>query len=778
MPVLLARRTCLLLPLLLLSSLFTFAQTSPEPLKTAQWIFHPTADPHAYGVFHYRKQFNLPVIPRQFIVYISGDNRYQLFVNGKRIALGPAKGDVEHWRYETVNIAPALVKGRNTIAALTWNEGEHLAWSQITYQSGLMIRGVTSPLANTDTSWKVMENRAYQPIPAGNKVVTPFEKVHADQYPWGWEYTSYDDRLWQSAKIMEGGTAHRLVPNRLPFPEENAQRFRSVRRSTLGGLDDQFIKGSYSVTVPANDSVTAIIDQGILTTAFPELLVSGGKGASITLTYAEALYDSAGNKGNRNEIRGKRVRGNADQYLPDGGTNRLFRPLYYRTFRYIELKIKTGATALQLHDLRSVFTAYPFKENASFVSDDPSLTAIWNTGWRTARLCAYETYMDCPYYEQLQYVGDTRIQALISYYVSGDDRLVRNAIEQFSHSMLAEGLTHSRYPESMKQVIPPFSLLWISMVHDYWRHRPDTAFVKQYLVDVKKILDWHKRYLNRDSMLGHMPYWNFVDWPAQWPWTGVEETSGVPAGTVEGNSSILTLQYAYAIDRAVELFKAFQWEHELVGYSKLAANIKAATLKHCWNNERKLLADDPKMKDYSQHANVLAVLTNAVPVATGKALIKRVAYDSTLIQCTYYYRFYLNQAMKKAGWGDDYVAMLQPWKDMLNLGLTTFSERPEPTRSDCHAWSASPNYDFLATIAGIEPASPGFGTVKIAPHLGTLNHIEGKLPVPAGEIQFTLTRNGSAGIQGKITLPKGMTGNFYWKGKRLALKPGSQAIKL
>ncbi|WP_372490084.1 hypothetical protein [Chitinophaga sedimenti] len=31
-------------------------------------------------------------------------------------------------------------------------------------------------------------------------------------------------------------------------------------------------------------------------------------------------------------------------------------------------------------------------------------------GWRTSRLCAYETYMDCPYYEQLQYIGDTRIR--------------------------------------------------------------------------------------------------------------------------------------------------------------------------------------------------------------------------------------------------------------------------------------------------------------------------------------------------------------------------------
>lgn len=467
------------------------------------------------------------------------------------------------------------------MAALTWNEGKQLSWSQISYQSGLMIKGAATTLADTDSSWKVIENIAYQPHPSGKGIISPFEIVRADTYPWGWQERVYDDHAWLPCKIMPEGTVRKLVPNTLPFPETTSQRFRSVRQSTLASLDGRFIKGGYPVTVPANDSITAIIDQGILTTAFPELLTSGGKDAVISLTYTEALYDSTGNKGNRNDIQGKSVKGNIDQYIADGGSNRLYRPLYYRTFRYIQLTIKTGANPLQLHDFCSVFTAYPFKENASFASDDPSLTAIWNTGWRTARLCAYETYMDCPYYEQLQYVGDTRIQALISYYVSGDDRLVRNAIEQYSNSMLPEGLTHSRYPESVHQVIPPFSLLWISMLHDYWRHRPDTLFVK-----------------------------------------------------------------------------------------------------------------------------------------------------------------------------------------------------PEPTRSDCHAWSASPNYDFLATIAGIEPASPGFGTVKIAPNLGMLKHIEGKLPVPTGEILFTMARKGAAGIQGKIILPKGMKGNFYWKGKVIALQPGSQTIQL
>ena len=74
--------------------------------------------------------------------------------------------------------------------------------------------------------------------------------------------------------------------------------------------------------------------------------------------------------------------------------------------------------------------------------------------------------MDCPFFEQMQYVGDTRVQGLISLYMSGDDRLLRNAIKQFDDSRISDGLTYSRYPSNVPQFIPPFSLLWINIVHD------------------------------------------------------------------------------------------------------------------------------------------------------------------------------------------------------------------------------------------------------------------------------------------------------------------------
>ena len=96
---------------------------------------------------------------------------------------------------------------------------------------------------------------------------------------------------------------------------------------------------------------------------------------------------------------------------------------------YFQLEIITAGQPLTINDFYGIFTSYPFTLKATFESSDPGLKAIWNTGWNTARLCANETYMDCPYYEQLQYLGDTRIQALISLYLTGDDRLMKNALK-------------------------------------------------------------------------------------------------------------------------------------------------------------------------------------------------------------------------------------------------------------------------------------------------------------------------------------------------------------
>ena len=208
--------------------------------------------------------------------------------------------------------------------------------------------------------------------------------------------------------------------------------------------------------------------------------------------------------------------------------------------------------------------------------------------------------------------------------------------------------------------------------------KKDDAFVRQFLPAIKKIIDWHKAYVNEKGMLNKMPHWNFVDWPKEWPWTGIENESGVPVGATTGNSSILTLQLVMALQKAGELLSNYQDATTAHNYTTLAETLKKAVYKNCWSSSKGLLADTPDKNIFSQHAQALAVLTSTLPAADEKAVLKNTISNSSLIQCTYYYRFYLLQALKKAGMGNLYLEQLTPWRNMLAIGLTTFAEAPEP----------------------------------------------------------------------------------------------------
>ena len=759
---------------------------------SAVWI-GPQSDTHVgdLGVYHFRRTFNIPAQPSSFIVQVTADNRYRLFVNGKAIGLGPARGDKLHWQYETYDLAPYLKAGKNTIAAQVWNLGNEGPVAQMTIgATAFLMQGNTEreSIVNTDTTnWKVIKNDAFKLNPVTGAMVFGYyalgttDSVYANKFPWGWETNDLNDNAWGKPSMVrlaqpvyysykhgeaDGGLTHRTIP----LMEEKLERIPTVVRGTGIKMDDSFLKGKNPVVIPANTQATVLLDQTHLTTAYPELWVSGGKGSAVKIGYAEALLDGKGKKGNRNETENKKLYGYYDVFIPDGGQNRLFRPLWYRTYRFIELNIKTDAEPLTLNDFYGMFTGYPFEEKGSFTSSDPGLQKIWDVGWRTARLCANETYYDCPYYEQLQYVGDTRIQALVSLYVAGDDRLMRNALTLYDQSRLSEGITQSRYPTEVAQMIPPFSLYWVDMIHDYHTFRNDPAFVKQFLPGIQGTLSWFERHLNENNLLSELGWWNFVDWAKEFD-------RGVPAGAKETQgTAIISLQFVYALDRAAELFNHFGKHHEAQYYQNQANTIREAVYTHCYDKQKQLFADTPEKKQFSQHANVMAILTNTIPADQQAALMQKTLSDKSLTQCSIYYRFYLMNALKKAGMGDQYLENLDIWKNMLAEGLTTFPEESIDPRSDCHAWSSSPLIEFLATVCGIEPAQAGFKTVKIEPHLGTLKEANGEMPHPLGIIQVKLTRRGARGIAAEIFLPEGLRGEFVWNREKVALKSGKQVI--
>lgn len=760
-----------------------------QPWK-ASWIAVPNSSANDYGVYLFRKTVSINAKPEKYLVHLSADNRYKLYVNEQMISFGPARGDITHWNYESIDLAPYLKAGTNTVAALVWNEGEQKPEAQISNRTGFLLQGAKfiDSIFNTDTTWKCIQDSSYKPLNVRMNtyyVTGPGEEINFNKAILGWQENNFNDAGWKKAKKISGAypknillmdmpTGWNLVASAIPPRELSYERIQKLVQQTKTFIPLNFPSTKKSFTIPKNSVDTILLDQTYLTNAFPTLAFAKGKDATISLSYAEALFTKYPSKGNRNETAGKIMIGKEDKLISSGADHQSFTALNFRTYRYIQLIIQTKEDPLIIEDLYAHFTSYPFIRKANFSSENPLYNQILDIGWRTAKLCAWETYMDCPYYEQLQYIGDSRIQALVSLYNTGDDKLVRNALNQMNESRLPEGLTLSRHPSHTPQLIPTFSLWYIDMLHDYWMYGKDEAFVKNKLMGTRGILEFFKRFQQKDHSLKDVPYWNFTDWCETKGWDG----GRAPVGK-DGYSSVMDLLLLYTYQMAADM--------ELkIGIPALAeqyqqeAKILQQTIRHKYFDAgKKLFADRTEKDVYSQHANTLAILTGTTKGAEAIAIANKMMKDTSLTEATIFYKYYVYQALTKAGFGNNYLNWLEIWKKNIQEGLTTWAEISDinNSRSDCHAWGASPNIEFFRTVLGIDTDAPSFKKVKIVPHLGNETNISGSIPHPEGTISTSYQlKHAIWDIQ--IDLPKTITGKFEWKGKTYPLQSGINNFKL
>ena len=777
------------------------AQAQPTDLLSqswsAKWIFVPETGPLDYGVYYFRKDVDLSAVPARYLVHVTGDNRYKLYVNEVLVSMGPAKGDNLHWNYETVDLAPYLNGGRNVIAALVYHEGSAHPDSQISVSAGFLLQGeAESAGLFTDKSWKCIQDPAYSPVQAvvsGYYVAGPGEQVDMKSTIAGWNKAGADLSAWKDALEGQAGK---------PMDVLDVQDFdyHLLRASTLPQMEHTPQPLSEGFTIPAHSQKEILLDNKVLTNAYFNMKFKGGAGSRVSVSYAEALYipdpewkkptqeqlsripeqywsfalaPRTKGKGNRNETDGKIFIGREDVLLPDGAEHH-WTTLSWRTYRYVRLQVQTAAEPLVIEDVYGDFTGYPFTWDASLDTDLQELKDMLEIGWRTARLCAWETYMDCPYYEQLQYLGDTRIQALITLYSSKDDRLVKNFLYLADISRSPDGITKSRYPTTIPQHIQPYALSYIYALHDYMMYGKDTQFVMDLLPGAEQIMHYYQRFQQADGRVKNLPGWNFSDWvndkPESWH-------SGVMLRGADGCSSAMDLQYLYALQLMAHMEEVKGNSYLAGEYTAQAARLADSVKKAYWNAEKGLFANRAEQDYYSQHSNALAILCDIVE--DPKALAQKLQADASLAQCTIYYKFYLYQAYVKAGLGDDYLNWLDAWRENMAMGLTTWGEDADVfgTRSDCHAWGASPNIEFFRTVLGIDSDAVAFKRVRIEPHLGDLKEIGGTMPHPAGAVSISYKLKGKK-LKAEITLPSEVEGVFVWKGQEHAVRGGRTVLNL
>jgi hypothetical protein len=448
-----------------------------------------------------------------------------------------------------------------------------------------------------------------------------------------------------------------------------------------------------------------------------------------------------------------------------------YEPLWWQAGRWVQLSVATGAAPLRLHAFELRETGYPLESSASFSCDDAALEALVEPAARTLQCCMHETYMDCPYWEQLQYMGDTRLQILLTFVTSLDTRLAEKALGMFPYGMIGSSpFPPGNYPSRSIQIIPPFALWWICMLHDFalWRGRPH--FVAELLPTAWWIIDHFLLRRRDDGLLESPRGWNYID--------AVAFPGGEPPGAVPGCvSGPIQWQAILALNALRDLSTWLGQEERAALANRLATELAQACDRSFWSSKRNAFADDLDHTSFSEHSQALALLSGRLPDGKRAAARRALIEDAYLVRAGSYFSYYVCLALHESGAADHLLTRLRGWKRYLDAGLHTFPEHDLQGRSDCHAWSAHPLFHLFHGVLGIQPGAFGFESVLIAPLPGALREVSGKLPHPRGTISVHLRRKGSC-WEAAADLPEGLEGTLQWGTDALPLRVGAQALRL
>jgi alpha-L-rhamnosidase len=768
----------------------------------AQWIMHPSVLPQSAAKILFRKTFDLKEKPTRFVINISADNHYRLFVNGTYITRGPARGDLRHYFYETLDIAPYLNEGKNVLAAEVVNWGAKRSFTVFSQMTSFWLQGEGEKEAIVNTisdKWLCKQNEGHfftpvdwifdkKSVVGGLYVVGTTDSIVVQTPLQGWTKQDFDDSNWLRTKWCDvaGGRAKQhaggilyadgklLIPRRTDLLQEEKERFNSFIRTEGISLHEDFLKGNKALIIPAHKKVKIWLDHIYMTVGYPEMTVSGGKNAHIQVRYAETLFKTDGLKGDRNDLEGKRFIGIKDVFMPDGGPNRSFQPTYLRNFRFIQLEIETQDDPLSIDSYFNVKCTAPLQLKAKFESNDTALNKLMVAGWRTVHNCAQDMLMSDAYYEQMQYVGDSRVHNLTLMTLSGDDKLTRNALIQFDESRIPEGLTYACYPNAFHLIIPSYSLIFIDQLHDYMLWKDDKAYLKKFDLGIYSVLDWFEKRIQPNGLLGKIEWWPALAWPKGYK-------NGVPLSMEKGENTLYTLHYVYTLMHAAEIYQFIGNETMAKECLMRAERTRQAIKILCFDSEKQLFKESPTDKTFSQITNILAVLSETVKNDEAKSLMTKVLTDTSLTgKVDLFLHLYLFEGMSKTGTNAAFFTEISEWHTMMQRNLTTFVEVPlewgeENQRSECHPWSTIPNTYFFKTVCGIKPTSAGHKTIVIEPELGSLKTLKAVYPHHLGNVEIDWVLESNT-LRGTIAIPKGMSATFKWKGHILPLKAGEQQV--
>ena len=734
----------------------------------AKWITAiPKADKTALYV--YEKSFVIEDDVISFNVSVSADTRYKFYLNGVELLNGPCKSSPFIKYYEELECAKHLVKGENKIVikvihVVDLDESrpyyaEYFATANHERAPALYFNGIVktskgeqSICSDESFSVGVVNNHTFKSRAEMCAGVGPFEEVYGDEVITPLKTDVMYTPDLENNCIGRGGVREKyvlkkrflpLIPDREKLPLKVAKEW----------VDDN---GSYNL----------ILETGRYTTDKVFYEYKAEKGAEIKIGYTECMLtrDKEGNlyKGVRDNLDGEIYAGMYD-LLVASGNDQVFESFWFRTFRYIHV---TCAKKPQVFKAFSSRYNYDFLGNAtnggfgSFECSNEKYNKMWEISLNTVECTAHETVVDCPYYEQAQYIGDGWFESLYAWRYSNDSLMQKKLLIDSSHSQQGDGQILTVYPTTRDryQNIVMTSAYYIYMLRDYLRYSGDTKFVYSLTGVLDRALGYYDNLINEDGIVTYEDGWLFMDWLAEWE-------IGVPTGGYESPMALVSLTYLAALKDAIEICEGTGRHGLAMEYKQRSENLIKAINDKFFDKEVGLYVDVLGRKDYSEHTMMWAIIAGAVEGDEARAIADKTMSRTDIHRCGFPKNLHMLRAFEKIGYYDKYAKqILSRWDIMLDNHCTTWCEDPVYQRSECHAWASVPAYEMSAMVLGVFPTENGFNKVRIKPHTLDLSYAKGRVPTSFGYIDvsweivdgaFNLTVKASQKADMEIVLPSG-----------------------
>jgi hypothetical protein len=319
---------------------------------------------------------------------------------------------------------------------------------------------------------------------------------------------------------------------------------------------------------------------------------------------------------------------------------------------------------------------------------------------------------------------------------------MRQAITNFAASVTPLGLTQSRFPSHVPQVIAGFSLYWILQVCDHHLYFNDTRYTRGFIPRIDGVLDFFDAHIDELGLVSGLPdvVWQYVDWVTTWGAADEHPDKGVPtSGRKSNRHTYFSLLYGYVLQKTARLVRALSRPGHATEYEERATSVLQAVRTHCWDGEffTDSTADIADEQAYSQHCQVFAVLAGIVDTSESTRILTASLTDPRFSKCSYMMRFYAFRALSLAGPGvyeSFWESMWAPWRGMLANNLSTWEEDDVRQRSDCHAWGSVPIYEYCTEVAGFQPLEPGWSKVLFKPRLSLAKTLEAKVALGSDNV--------------------------------------------